>query len=125
MLAQNATVVQVLDPMGVLDFERIPEVPMPFLILPMVFWMVILVGGFQLASRLVRAYEQRSAGGSNTGALQERVARLEESLESMNVQLNRLAEAQQFTTRLLEGRPGGAESSASTEPGSGSAAGGG
>jgi hypothetical protein len=79
---------------------------MPFLILPMVFWMVILVGGFQLASRLVRAYEQRSAGGADS-ALGERVARLEETLESMNVQLSRLAEAQQFTTRLLDARPAG------------------
>jgi len=96
---------------------------MPFLILPMVFWVVILVGGFSLASRLVRAYEQRNAGGADSQALRDRVVRLEETIESMNAQLNRLAEAQQFTTRLLEGRPGVADSPragsgiAETEPG--------
>lgn len=77
---------------------------MPFLILPMVFWVVLLVGGFTLAGRMVRAYEHRNVGGGQADALQERVARLEETIESMNVQLSRLAEAQQFTTRLLEGR---------------------
>lgn len=90
---------------------------MPFLILPMVFWMVILVGGFTLAARLVRAYEQRSAGGGQSDALHERVVRLEETIESMNVQLNRLAEAQQFTTRLLEGK----RSDPEVKPGNGEA----
>lgn len=94
---------------------------MPFLILPMVFWLVILVGGFSLAARLVRAYEQKSAGGSRVDALQERVSRLEETLESVNVQLNRLAEAQQFTTKLLEGKPtdpeAGADQAVEPEPG--------
>jgi len=76
---------------------------MPFLILPMVFWIVILVGGFSLAARLVRAYEQKNASGGQAEALQERIVRLEEAIESVNTQLSRLSEAQRFTTRLLEG----------------------
>jgi hypothetical protein len=86
-----------------------------FFLLTLLFWVFALGGGGYLVIRFIRAYERRNSGvmeGKELVELRERLMRLEDSLESMSNQMQRLSDAQQFTTRLLEGRtetppPGG------------------
>jgi hypothetical protein len=79
---------------------------MPFVFFPMIVWIVILVGGFKLATRLIEAIERRGGRPDDeVVALREQLARMEEAMESLGSRLERLDEAQRFTTRLLEDRP--------------------
>ncbi len=75
----------------------------PILLLPLVFWLVVLSGGFYVAIRFIRAFETRGRGGDADAieALGQRLLRLEETMEAMGTQLERVSEAQQFTTKLL------------------------
>jgi hypothetical protein len=66
------------------------------------FVMIAVVGGgFGLALRFVRAFERRSIDQREVAELRAKVGTLEDNLESMTHQVSRIAEAQQFTTRLL------------------------
>lgn len=82
-----------------------------FFLLTLLFWGVVLGGGFYLALRLIRALEVRSAGGGQAAELAElrtRLARLEEGLDGTARRLEAVEEGQEFTTRLLtEGEAGG------------------
>jgi hypothetical protein len=75
--------------------------PFIFMLLSLAFWVAVIGGGFMLAFRIVRALENRGTDRQDVERLREKVGQLEESLEGMSGQLERLAEAQQFTTRLL------------------------
>jgi len=77
----------------------------PFFLLPPLIGLALLGGGFYLALRFIRAFEQRNtSSGPELEELRARLARLEDALESTSGEVQRLADAQQFTTRLLEGR---------------------
>ena len=71
-----------------------------------VFWIAVIGGGFYLAVRALRAFEGRGSVASRADplALAERVRRLEETIESMGVEMERLTEGQQFTQQLLTER---------------------
>jgi hypothetical protein len=56
--------------------------------------------------RFVRAAERRGVDRAELAALRGVVARLEGALERTDAEVERLAEGQQFTTRLLAERPG-------------------
>ena len=56
--------------------------------------------------RFVRAAERRGVDRAELEALRGEVARLEGALERTDAEVERLAEGQQFTTRLLAERPG-------------------
>lgn len=64
-------------------------------------WILGLSGGFYLGLRAVRAMERRSSARKELDALNERTLRLEESISEVNEKLGRLADSQEFTTRLL------------------------
>jgi hypothetical protein len=74
--------------------------------LPFFMALMVLGGAFLLASRFLRAYEQRNSGGDEISAMRDRIGRLEDALETTTNEVRRLSEAQHFTTRLLEGRAG-------------------
>jgi prefoldin subunit 5 len=80
---------------------------LPFALLSLLFWIVVIGGGFALAMRFVRAFERRGNDQRELSELRDKVARLEESIESVTNQVERVAEAQQFTTRLLSERKEG------------------
>jgi hypothetical protein len=69
------------------------------------FWGSVLGGGFYLARRYVRAVERRTSDESELAELRQRVARLEETLDDTVRDVERLDSAQEFTNRLLAGRP--------------------
>lgn len=77
-----------------------------FMLLPLLFWVAILGGGFYLAVRFLRAFENRNAGGGEIDDLRKRMAQIEDAMESMNRQVERIGESQEFTTRLLTERTG-------------------
>ena len=80
---------------------------MLFVLFWALFWIGVIGGGFYLAVRFLRAFEQRGTLGSPRSdplALSERVRRLEETIESMGAEIERLGEGQQFTHRLLTER---------------------
>ena len=67
-------------------------------------WLLMIVGGFYLGLRLVRAFERRAGARAEIAQLEERQLRLEESLAAVSERLERVADGQEFTTRLLADR---------------------
>lgn len=78
--------------------------PILWAFMSLFFWLAIIGGGFALAFRFVRAFERRGSDPRELTELREKVSRLEDSLESVTHQIERVSEAQQFTTRLLTER---------------------
>jgi hypothetical protein len=70
------------------------------------FSLLLPVGLLYLGYRFVRAHERRAVGSDRTTELNERILRLEERLESVAGDMEKLLESQQFTTKLLSERAG-------------------
>ncbi len=80
---------------------------MPFevmMLLSTLPWLAVLGGAGYLSLRFVRAFERRGIAQSDLEALRSRVTELEGQIEGMQVQVERLADEQSFTTRLLSER---------------------
>lgn len=75
-----------------------------FFLLSMLFWIAVIGGGFYLALRFLRAFENRGSAGPELQDMRKRMAQLEESFESMNKRVEQIGESQEFTTRLLTDR---------------------
>lgn len=80
--------------------------PFTFFIMPILFWVAILGGGFYLAIRFLRALESRNSPGPELEDVRKRMAQLEDAFESMNKRVEQIGESQDFTTRLLTERTG-------------------
>ena len=78
--------------------------PFIFMTLPMLFGLGIMGSAFYLGFRFLRAFEARGGNRTELEELRSRLARIEESMESMGTDVERIAEAQQFTTKLLGDR---------------------
>ncbi len=74
--------------------------------LSFLLWAAPLAGGFYLVLRFIRAFESRGAGRREVEDLRQHVQALEESLDHATGEIDRLATAQDFTTRLLSERTG-------------------
>jgi hypothetical protein len=72
-----------------------------FVLSAIAFWSAALGGGFYFARRHVRALEQRTGNESELAELRERVIGLEDALDAMRREVERLDRAQELTTRLL------------------------
>jgi membrane protein implicated in regulation of membrane protease activity len=70
------------------------------------FVTLLLFGGVAvyLGYRFVRASAKRAQSGEALAELTERVGQLEDSLASLSTDVQRIAEAEQFTARLLRER---------------------
>lgn len=75
-----------------------------YFFMPMLMGLLVLGGAFVLASRFLRTYERRQVEHPEITELRERIARLEDTLESTVNDVRRLSEAQHFTTQLLQAR---------------------
>jgi hypothetical protein len=75
-----------------------------FMVLSILFWGVVIGGGFYLGFRFVRAFELRGVDRQQLLELREQMLRLEEQVDSMTHDVERLTEEQRFTTRLLAER---------------------
>ena len=67
-------------------------------------WGVILGGGGYLGLRFVRAFERRQDNQTALSALAQRLTALEDSMESLRGDVERLNDGHEFTTRLLTSR---------------------
>jgi hypothetical protein len=67
-------------------------------------WSAILGGGFYFARRFARAFERRRDNEEALLMLGQRLAALEESMEIVREDVERLDAGQDFTTRLLGSR---------------------
>lgn len=67
-------------------------------------WILGLGGAFYLGLRAVRALERRAGTRKDAEEAQERLLRLEESVAGLSDQMTKLADGQEFTTRLLSER---------------------
>lgn len=68
------------------------------------FWGAVLGGGFYFVRRYVRAVERRASQEETLTELRSRVATLEELVDGMRTEVDRLETGQEFTTRLLAER---------------------
>lgn len=67
-------------------------------------WILGLSGAFYLGLRAVRALERRAGSQKEVEDARERLLRLEETVGSLTDQVTKLADGQEFTTRLLSER---------------------
>ncbi|HEY2378256.1 MAG TPA: hypothetical protein VGH98_19925 [Gemmatimonadaceae bacterium] len=65
------------------------------------FWGTVLGGGLYFLRRYVRAIERRGTGEQVVAELRERLSSMEEIVDSLRSDVNRLEESEEFTTRLL------------------------
>ena len=65
------------------------------------FWGSVLGGGFYFIRRYVRAIERRGTDDQLVAELRARLSTMEELLDGLRVDVTRLEESQEFTTRLL------------------------
>ncbi len=72
----------------------------------------VMAIGFPLARAWARRIEQRTGPGSLSSGDAARLERMEQAIEAIAVEIERISEAQRFTTKLLSERgtdrhPGG------------------
>ncbi len=84
-----------------------PEVLVPIAFFAMV---VSIVLGVPLVRARIRERERQSAGILPDAQSAERLARIEAAVESIAIEVERISEAQRFTTKLLSERSAGAAS---------------
>jgi hypothetical protein len=78
------------------------------------YWGMLLIGwapylglgavALHLGGRYVRALERRSTGRAELADIQDRLLRLEEAVADVSQDVDRVAEGQSFTTRILAER---------------------
>lgn len=61
----------------------------------------VMAIGVPIAKAYARRIEERREGGPSSSELEARLARIEQSLESIAVEIERVSEGQRFTTKLL------------------------
>ena len=82
---------------------------------------IIMIVALSLGIPLVRAYSRRMEAGARTPALPSdlvaRLERIEQGIEAMSMEVERISEGQRFTTKLLsESRNAPALSAPSAQP---------
>lgn len=77
-------------------------------IVPLAFFAMIATVSIAVGGPIARALAQRIAGAPRPAALpddaQQRLERMEQAIEAIAVEVERIAEGQRFTTRLLSER---------------------
>jgi hypothetical protein len=66
--------------------------------------LVITIGVITLAFITTRAKRHQTVGSAELNAINERLARMEQAIDAMAVETERISEGQRFTTKLLSER---------------------
>ena len=77
----------------------------PFVIFVILFWSIVVGAGIYAVRRFLRILEHRAGNEAELAALRERVVILEDSVEDVRGLVERIDASQEFTTKLLSGRP--------------------
>ncbi|HET7583710.1 MAG TPA: hypothetical protein VFK13_02325 [Gemmatimonadaceae bacterium] len=85
----------------------VPEIPgLPdsvVVILIGIFIMIVLVAvGIPIARAIGRRIDRRSLGAEGSDAIDARLARIEQSVDAIAIEVERISEAQRFSTKLLD-----------------------
>ncbi len=76
----------------------------PLIAVGLTFWVGVFGGGFYFLRRYVRAVERRTNQNEAVADLRARVASLEEVVDGLRTDVERLETGQEFTTKLLTDR---------------------
>ena len=68
------------------------------------FFITLMVIGFPIARAMARRMDRKGAGASATPDSEARLARIENAVEAIAVEVERVSEGQRFATRLLSER---------------------
>jgi uncharacterized protein YlxW (UPF0749 family) len=77
--------------------------PVILFFLERLFWVGVMGAGVYLGVRYVRAAERRT-GGAELDELRTQIQQLQETVETLRTDVDRVQESQDFTTRLLADR---------------------
>lgn len=82
----------------------------PEVLVPIAFFVMVatIALGVPLVRARIRERERRSSPGIADAQSAERLARIEAAVESIAIEVERISEAQRFTTKLLSERQAGA-----------------
>lgn len=76
----------------------------PEILVPLAFFAMIAIIGRPLVQALASRMEQKSAGPRIPSDVTARLERMEQALDSIAVEVERISEGQRFTTKLLAER---------------------
>ena len=89
----------------------------PEILVPLAFFAMIAIIGRPIVQALASRMEQKSAGPRVPSDVTARLERMEQALDSIAVEVERISEGQRFTTKLMsEMRPASAQLSAGAPP---------
>ena len=80
----------------------------PEILVPLAFFAMIAIIGRPIVQALASRMEQKSAGPRVPSDVTARLERMEQALDSIAVEVERISEGQRFTTKLLTDRGDGA-----------------
>jgi hypothetical protein len=74
--------------------------------MPMIFVFVIVLTVITSATKIItRAIDRRGSGAPRSlASVEERLARIEQAVDSIAIEMERVSEGQRFTTKLLSER---------------------
>lgn len=76
----------------------------PEILVPLAFFAMIAIIGRPLVQALASRMEQKSAGPRVPSDVTARLERMEQALDSIAVEVERISEGQRFTTKLMAER---------------------
>ncbi|HWJ21009.1 MAG TPA: hypothetical protein VNS52_01550 [Gemmatimonadaceae bacterium] len=76
----------------------------PEILVPLAFFAMIAIIGRPIVQALASRMEQKSAGPRVPSDVTARLERMEQALDSIAVEVERISEGQRFTTKLLAER---------------------
>ena len=77
-------------------------------LIPVSFFVMLACIGTPLARAVARRIEAKGERAAVPSDIGERLERIESAIETMAIEVERISEAQRFTSRLLAGRADGA-----------------
>lgn len=72
-----------------------------FALVSVIFWIAVPTGVFLFARRLLRSLDQRTVSQSELAAIAERLHRLEERIEEIGSEMEKISEGSRFATAPL------------------------
>jgi hypothetical protein len=72
-----------------------------FFLMSVIFWILVPVGFFLFGRRVFLSLEQRRVSDIDTASLSDRMRKLEDRVEEMALDIERISDGQQFAAALL------------------------
>ena len=86
-----------------------PEIMVLEIVKTIIPGIVIISLGVPILRLMSRRFERRDASPASLAGIEQRLARIEQAIDTMAVEVERISEGQRFTTKLLASRGEGEE----------------